>query len=332
MLSRFDLWSRYVARSGRPIIIGPWREEIGSEILYWLSWVAQWCHCYQIPRERLIAVSRGGAAHWYGAGAQVELYDYWPPDVLRIEALRDATERGSVKQTRETAMERTLYPTITTRLGVRRYHILHPRHMYADIAGWADATMPMTTLLGKLRFMSIPTPPVPLGIVLPERFACVRFYQRHTWMFTEEVKAYCTELVGNLAKHIPVVIIGSGHHHDDHLDLNITGPNITSLIDVFPVRENLALQSAVMAKCVFFVGTYGGTMQLASRLGKPSAGFYLKFTGTAYNHKVLTEWLALQQGVPIWIGTPQQAELLRSVVSVPLELPEPVGSSSGVMG
>jgi hypothetical protein len=73
-------------------------------------------------------------------------------------------------------------------------------------------------------------------------------------------------------------------------------------------------------------------MQLAVRLGKPAAGFYLKFDGTAYGHKSLTDWLALQQQTPIFIGTPQQAELVRSVVSVPLELPQPVGSSSGVLG
>lgn len=327
---RSEVWSRYVARSGRPILIGPWREEIGSEVSYWLPYVAQWCHRYHIKPDRLIAISRGGAAHWYGAGKAVELYDYWPPETLRVAAMRDLHQRGSLKQTVESPLERTLYPTIAARLGLRRYHVLHPSRMYVAIKGWSTDTMSLAGVLQHLRFQPIPTPHLPLHVALPEKFACVRFYQRYTWMLTEEVKDYCGQLVGQLAKHIPVVVIGSTAHHDDHLDLNFTGPNITSLLDAFPTRDNLALQSAVMAKSQFFVGTYGGTMQLAVRLGKPSAGFYLDFKGTAFGHKVLTEWLAMQQKLPIWIGTPAQADLVRSVVSVPLELPlAPAGSSSG---
>ncbi len=41
--------------------------------------------------------------------------------------------------------------------------------------------------------------------------------------------------------------------------------------------------------------------------------------------------VALQMGLPVFIGSPPEADLVRSVVSVPLDLPQPVGSSSGVM-
>ena len=43
----------------------------------------------------------------------------------------------------------------------------------------------------------------------------------------------------------------------------------------------------MLSKARAFVGTYGGTMQLAVRLGLPSAGFYEKFKKTAYAHKLL---------------------------------------------
>jgi hypothetical protein len=331
-MTRFDLWSRWVAKSGRPILVGPWREEIGSETLYWLPFLAQWCHTYKIPPDRLIAISRGGASAWYGAGKQIELYDYWPPADLRLETLRGSMTTGSVKPTGVSPLEAALYKTLSARLGLRRYHVLHPSEMYAQIRDWGSDAMSLKDLMAHLRFTRIPTPHVPLSVSLPESFACVRFYQRHTWPFTEEVRDYCGQLVGNLAKHIPVVVIGSSLHHDDHMDLSFQGPNITNLMDAFPLRDNLALQSAVIAKSQFFVGTYGGTMQLAVRLGKPSAGFYLDFKGTAFGHKVLTEWLAMTQHLPIWIGTPAQADLVRNVVTVPLELPQPVASSSGVLG
>lgn len=328
----FDLWSRYVARTTRPILIGPWKEEIGTECLYFLPWVANWCHTYGIKRERLIAISRGGAAHWYGAAQMVELYDYWPAETIRLELLRATAKHGTVKPTETSPLERALYPTIAARLGLRRYHILHPSEMYKALGSWMKDSMSLKDVMQHLRFTTIPTPHMPLNVVLPERFTCVRFYARHTWPFTDEVKDYCAQLVGEIAKHSPVVVLGSSQHHDDHVDLNFTGPNITSLVDAFPQRDNLALQSAVIAKSQSFVGTYGGTMQLAVRLGKPSAGFYLRFDGTAYGHKSLTEWLAMQQHLPIWIGTPQQAEMLRPIVSAELDVPQPAGSSSGVMG
>ena len=331
-MTRFELWSRWVSKSGRPILIGPWREEIGSETLYWLPFLAQWRQKYGITKDRLIAISRGGAAKWYDAHTDVELYDYWPLDALRLETLKGSLEHGTVKPMAVSELEQALYRTVSARLGLRRYHVLHPSVLYQHIAGWANDTMSLADVMQHLRFTPIPTPHVPLHISLPEQFACVRFYQRHTWPFTEEVKDYCAQLVGNLAKQIPVVVIGSSLHHDDHMDLGFTGPNITNLIDHLNGKDNLAMQSAVIAKSAYFVGTYGGTMQLAVRLGKPAAGFYLNWSGTAYGHKSLTEWLAMKQQLPIWIGTPKQADLVRNVISVPLDLPQPIASSSGAMG
>lgn len=330
-MTRFELWSRYVAKTGRPIFLGPWREEIGSECLYWLPFLAQWCHTYGIAKERLVAISRGGAAFWYGAGKAIELYDYWPAADLRLETLRSSQQHGTVKPKGISELEAALYQTLSARLGIRRYHVLHPSAMYAALSTWMQDAMSLKAVMDHLTFTPIPTPHVPLSVSLPESFTCVRFYQRHTWPFTDEVKDYCTQIVAHLAQHTPVVVIGSSLHHDDHMDLSFQGPNITNLIDAFPIRDNLALQSAVIAKSSHFVGTYGGTMQLAVRLGKPSVGFYLEFKGTTYGHKSLTEWLAMKQNIPIFIGTPQQADLMRQVVNVPLELPQPTGSSSGVL-
>src|SRR5687767_5971803 len=101
-MTRFQLWSRYVAKTSQPILVGPWRDEIGSEVLYHIPFVHQWCHTYGIPLSRLVAISRGGAAQWYGAGKAVELYDYCPQEALRLETHRASAVTGSVKQTQET--------------------------------------------------------------------------------------------------------------------------------------------------------------------------------------------------------------------------------------
>src|SRR5258708_3331331 len=99
---------RQIARSKKPILIGLWRSEIGFETLYWLPWLTKWCETYQIDKERLIAVSRGGASAWYGVPQTVELYDYAPVASVRRAMLLDAAQIGSVKQQRITRQEETL--------------------------------------------------------------------------------------------------------------------------------------------------------------------------------------------------------------------------------
>ena len=54
-----------MARSDKPLIVGPWLSEVGFELLYWipfLNWVKTYRH---FDPERLIVVSRGGVAPWY---------------------------------------------------------------------------------------------------------------------------------------------------------------------------------------------------------------------------------------------------------------------------
>jgi hypothetical protein len=307
---RWRLW----ARTRRPILIGPWRSELGFESLYWLPWLTAWRQKYGIKKERLIAISRGGAGIWYDAAKTVDLYDYVPVEKVRQAMLRDAKAVGSVKQLTVTSWERKLLPLIAEDLGVRRAHVLHPSVMYRQLTPWWHGRMGLAAMLPSLAFAPIPVPVPPLSLALPEKFVAVRFYARHTWPLTEELRTWVSNVVDGLAKHLPVVVLESGLHADDHLDFPISGPNIVSLAPHVTLQNNLAVQSAVLAKAHAFVGTYGGVMQLAVRLKKPAVGFYAKFEGTAEAHKHLTEWLAVQQGTPVFIGRPDDARIVKEVL------------------
>ena len=301
-------------RDTRPILVGPWRSEVGFESLYWLPWLAAWRERYQIPKARLIAISRGGAGAWYDMAKSVDLFDYVAPEKVRQAMLRDAQQHGSVKQQRMTDWEAKLLPLMAEDLGLRRYHVLHPSAMYQGLTPWWEGHLGLTDLLRTLRFTDLPVPAVPLSLALPDKFVAVRFYARHTWPMSDDIRTWVSDLVDGMAKHLPVVLLESGLHADDHVDFPISGPNITSLAPHVTLNNNLALQSAVLAKAQAFVGTYGGTMQLAARLRKPSVGFFSKFEGTAYAHKHLTEYLGVQQQVTVFIGRPDDARIVKEVM------------------
>ena len=314
MRSWRDWRLRRLVAGSRPIVVGPWRSELGFETLYWLPWLAALRERYALAKDRLIVISRGGAGVWYDAGASVDLYDYVPLDKVRKAMLADSQATGSIKQQAMTGWEEKLLPLLMHDLGIRRYGVVHPSLMYRQLTPWWQGRIGQEELLRALRFTPIPVPPPPLSLPLPERYVAVRFYHRHTWAMNEEARGWVSTLVDAMARRLPVVLLETGFHADDHADFPIQGENILSIKDHVTAQNNLAVQSAVLAKAQAFVGTYGGTMQLAVRLRRPSVGFYQQFTGTAYAHKLLTEWLAVQEGTPCFIGRPDDARMVMDVM------------------
>ena len=309
---RAYLW--YLSRTKLPILVGPWRSEVGFEVLYWLPWLQRFYRQYKIDQSRIIAVSRGGAAQWYGAAKAVELYDYLPPDRIRKAMLADAGNTGSIKQFAPSLWETKLIPLIAEDLGLRRYHVLHPSWMYRGLNDLWAGKVSMEAALKDMAFDPFPVPHAPLDLPLPERFVAVRFYHRHTFPMDEPNRLWVANLVDRIAKKLPVVVLDPPFHADDHQDFPLSGPNIISLAPYVTLQNNLAVQSAVIAKAQAFVGTYGGTMQLAARLKKPSVGFYKQFSGTAPQHLDLTHRLGVMQQVPTFVGRAEDAQFVMEVM------------------
>ena len=44
---------------------GPWIGEVGFELLYWIPFLAWFTERFEVPRERLVVLSRGGTRDWY---------------------------------------------------------------------------------------------------------------------------------------------------------------------------------------------------------------------------------------------------------------------------
>ena len=75
-----------LGRQDRPIIVGPWLTEAGFELLYWIPFLA-WAKAYgNFDPERLVVVSRGGAASWYRhiTPHYADIFSFYTPDEFRI--------------------------------------------------------------------------------------------------------------------------------------------------------------------------------------------------------------------------------------------------------
>lgn len=327
MLQTFwPAYKRILQRSSWPILVGPWRSEVGFEALYWIPFVQS----LGIAPDRLIPISRGGAAVWYGTPTGCELYDLRAPKDVRIENAVQHAKTGLLKQTHMTAFDRAVLTDAAKSLNLTRYHVLHPSWMYQTLAPfWEGKKGPewvipqITTIVtddkGETRrqLVCLRAPALPETVTLPQQYCVARFYARATFPYAPHTVELAKNCLRQIAAHQPVVLLNPGVHADEHVDLNVKSiPNVYLLKDLCPVqpRDNLALQSAVIAGATGFVGTYGGLAQLALRLEKPSVSFYWDWQGTAIAHKHLSEIIALQTGRSFLTMGVREIPLLKTVV------------------
>jgi hypothetical protein len=286
--------------------------------MYWLPFLERLVQD-GIPRERLIPISRGGAAAWYGCPKGLEVYGMRPVEDVRVEMrLRVASAKESLKQLRWTPFERQLVKDAAETLGLTSYQTLHPRWMYHVLSNYWEAQKGLAWLQKRVVWSTIPAPALPpLTMDLPEPFVAVRFYQRPT--FTDRAKGFAEAVVAQISRDVPVVILHNDTFVDDHQDLKLQGRNVYHLRDLVPevpVASNLAIQTAVLAKAAAFVGTYGGFAQLALRMGKPSVSFVEEWQGTMLVHKHLAETVGIVTGVPFLVTGIPDIPLLQGALPI----------------
>src|SRR6185295_17708620 len=286
---------KYLQKTDRPILCGPWHGEVGFEVLYWIPFL-HYLLTHGIAPERIIPITRGGAGAWYGVPQGLELFAMRSPQDVRIERRLQAERSGLQKQTTVTPFDRQVLRDAADTLKLTKYHILHPAWMYHRLAPyWTGQRGPMW-LTRRTEYANLPAPQLPSTLALPEVFVAVKFYSRETWPMGHKLAdAVASATMQKLAEIMTVIVLDGSVHTDEHLDFPVpVHPNILHLRDLITSRPetNLAIQSAVLSAAQGFVGTYGGLAQLALRLGKPSVTFYTDWGGTAITHKALSDLLS----------------------------------------
>lgn len=320
----------------KPIICGPWRSEVGFEALYWRPFLTEFAKRVPDFWQRAVVITRGGAANLYGrmdtvqSGESGTATTWWQPASVDLYTLRSVTDirRQNLfdwsktklqKQTTVTAYDKQLLRDAADKAGITgRYHVLHPSWMYWALAPFWDEERGLKYLTSLADFALLPKPVPPITIDgLPQTYVAVKFYGRATWPHPhQETMAFVAEVVGNIAKQAPVLLLNTGHEGDEHIEMNVTGPNVF-VLPTIPPEHNLGTQMALLGRAQAFVGTYGGVAQAALRMGVPSCSFWSQFGGTAHAHLSLSSWLSKATNVPFVTGSLNDAGLWRQLLTAP---------------
>lgn len=267
-----------VARGTRPIVVGPWLSEVGYEALYWVPFVRWFCDYHRVAPDRLVLLSRGGVAAWYGDSASryVELLDLMPPSefVASNEERRTGSESGGQKQSFSGVLDAELIQRARGHLGLGEVNVLHPSLMYRLFRQFWYGNRALDFLLTHLRFAAPKVADIMLP-PLPPRFTAVKLYAGRALPDTPEHRRLLRELVAVLAAEEPVVLLDTGLALDEHQDYEVArGATVVRLQEQMTPQNNLAMQTEAIRRATRFVGTCGSLAWLAPLLGTDTVALY----------------------------------------------------------
>ncbi len=259
-----------LATGSHPLIVGPWLSEVGYEVLYWVPFVRWVQSTYHVNPDRLIVVTRGGAACWYRdiTPHAVELFDLMSPvEYAERNAARGVAGGGTLKQWSVSPMDEEILAEVRRRAGKPDAKAFHPSLMYRLFQQFMLGHRPPSFLQRRTRYRRIETPTVALP-ALPDEYVAVKFYTAAALPPTPAMRRTLQSMVLALARQRPVVMLDTGLALDDHEDYTFEAAAcIHSVREVLRPEDNLAVQTAIIGRARGFVGTCGSLAWLAPMLG-----------------------------------------------------------------
>jgi hypothetical protein len=268
----------------RPLVVGPWLMEIGFELLYWIPYLRAQLAQLGIPRHRVIAISRGGAAGWYGdiAGRYLDILDVMTPQ--EFHDWTSGAESGDIlegnrKPFNASPLETTILDRVLQRANIDDYQVIMPSAMYGLLRNvWCArfASHKVNLLLAP----ALLDRPEPLELPFQGPYVAVKFYHSRTFPGSTELNNFARHVVRNLARRSNVVVLSNAARLDDHDTLSMgraDGPHrVFDASGLYTPRNNLAVQTALVAHADELHGTYGGFSYLGPLLGIDTVAY----TGT----------------------------------------------------
>jgi hypothetical protein len=269
----------------RPVVVGPWLLEIGFELLYWLPYLRAELARLGVPKERVIAISRGGTDAWYSdiAGRHLDILDVMTPqefhDWTSGQGQGDEIMQGNRKTFFAESFETTILDRVLTPTGIKDYQVIMPSAMYALMRNVWRGRFGSHGLKETLSHSLLPRPN---RVALPfdGPYVAVKFYHSRTFPKTAALDAFVQDLVRRIARRSNIVVLSNAARLDDHDTLSLgTGDGAFQIFDasgLYTPRNNLAIQTALVAHAEELHGTYGGFSYLGPLLGVDTVAY----TGT----------------------------------------------------
>jgi hypothetical protein len=286
-----------LAADGRPILAGPWLGEVGFELLYWIPFLRWFAEQYDVPPDRLIAVSRGGSAAWYApfAGRSHDALSLMPLDEFKRKNEDRSGRLGEQKQVAVTPLDDEIVDLVRNAEG-RAVSVLHPSVMYRLFGPYWWGHQPLGWVRRFARFTTL-NPPV-LPVDLPANYTAVKFYFNDCFRNTPDNRAFVERTIRSLADQHPVISLSTGVAVDDHLPCE---PDIAAMLGIrhlLAPHSNLLVQSAIVAGARRFVGTYGGFAYLAPLCGVPAVSYFTEPGTFSMRHLDLVRDVLRSSGRP----------------------------------
>lgn len=267
-----------LVRGRGPIVAGPWLGEVGFELLYWIPFLAWFVEHFDVQRERLVVISRGGTRDWYGhlASRYYDVFDQIGIDDFLTRNQQRSAELGEQKQIGITLFDRELLKPVLSAVGGQESQVLHPSTMFRVFRPywWGHTTAAWVQRHACFRQLRLP-PQNELVARLPPGYVAVKFYYNDSFPATARNRAFARDVLHALRARGPVVSLSTGLAVDDHEgweeEEGLAAHGIRA--DLKPAN-NLALQTQVIANATAWVGTYGGFAYLAPFHGVPSTAYY----------------------------------------------------------
>ena len=281
-----------------PSWLAPGLEKSGFELLYWIPFLRWFAERYDIPAERLIAVSRGGSATaWYGAftARSHDVLSFMSPDDFRRRNQDRSGWYGEQKQVAATPLDEEIISFVRRAEG-RDVSVLHPSMMYRLFAPYWWGHRPLEWVRRYARFSLLQ--PASLEVELPASYTAVKFYFNDCFRDTARNRAFVEKTTRSLAEEGPVISLSTGITVDDHVPYEPDLAAMQGIRHLLTPQSNLVVQSAIVAGARRFVGTYGGFAYLSPLCGVPAVSYYTEPGGFSTRHLDLVRDVLASSGHP----------------------------------
>jgi hypothetical protein len=272
------------AGGGGDVIVGPWTGEVGFELLYWIPFLG-WLAEQGLSGQRMVVVSRGGAAPWYRhlTSRYVDALDLITPDEFRE---RTTGKKKQYDARRE--IDQDLVAKAKEKLKLGDVVVVHPSVMFRLFAAlWRKrAAVELVESFASFRLLAPPPAAQDEAAArLPNDCVVAKFYFSKAFPDTPANRAFVSATLRTVSQQAPVALLKASVRLDEHDDFETTGMSGIFVVDSHgsPSR-NLELQTRLIAGARGFVGTYGGFSYLAPFHGVPSLSFFSRRNGFETHH------------------------------------------------